>query len=280
MAPVTVRDAVDGDRDAVRELCERLDPRDYVPSAWDEWRTNPQNRMFVALAEGRLVGCVHAGLVAPGQVFSQALRVDALWHRAGVATALMLEQRTRLAARGIRATRGVTAVANVRARAFFATVDWRETATLRRRRLRDWNPAARGAAPADAPRGPIVVSIEGRAHFRRVYLEADTAWLAAAARDGRWHARDGAWLLLDAPSRAGATWIAALGGPAAALRELLRTLSPPWAPAGDLLVEAPDDPAIAAALDAAGFEDPAPQDAYVLVEDALQDRAAALTAPR
>ena len=266
MSDVMVREATPADRDDVRALCRKLDPNDYVAGAWDEWRRHEGNRMLVAHLGGRLVGCVHVCVVAPGQAFSQALRVDPDAHRRGVATQLMLEQGEQLRARRMAVVRGVTGVSNQRARQLFATVGWKEVGICRRRRLPAFVPGARSTATGDELPGDLLASVEGIAHFRRLVLSADHAWLAAAARDGRWHARDGAWALVDPPSRDLGTWVVALGGPPAALAELLRTLSPPWRGEGGMTVEAPDDPAVARALDTLGFAPARLEDAYVIVE--------------
>jgi hypothetical protein len=53
---------------------------------------------------------------------------------------------------------------------------------------------------------------------------------------------------------------------------LLFTLSPPWKVDGGMTVEAPDDPAVAQALDALGFAPASPGDAYVIVECPLGAR--------
>ncbi|CAG0953439.1 hypothetical protein BURK1_00323 [Burkholderiales bacterium] len=266
MTDVELREATTADRDGVRALCMKLDPADYVSAAWDEWRAQEGNLMLVARAGDRVVGCVRAGVAAPRQAFSQALRVDPAFRRCGVATRLMNEQAGRLRARGIDVARGVTSVANRRSRPFFATVGWNEIGVRRRRRLPGWTAGARSTATQDGLPDDLLASVEGRAHFRRVLLRADRPWLAAAARDGRWHAKDGAWALLDPPSRDHGAWVVALGGPPAALAELLRTLSPPWRVDGGLIVEAPDDPSVAHALDTLGFAPAPPEDAYVVVE--------------
>ena len=261
-----LRRAAATDREAVRRLCDRLDPNDYLPQAWDEWLAGPDNELLLAHSGEALVGCVFAAPVAPGQVFSQGLRVDPEERRLGVGTLLMQEQRPRLAARGIEIARGVTGARNRRARAFFKKIGWKEVGTFCRRRLPDWSPAGASSTASACVPGRLLASQEGRAHFRRIFFSADRSWLEQAAREGRWHARDGAHILLDAPSAEFGTWAVVLGGPQAALAHLLETLSPPWSGPRGLAVEAADEPALQAALDRLGFQSPGPDDSYVVVE--------------
>jgi GNAT superfamily N-acetyltransferase len=262
-----LRRATPADRAAVGALCARLDPRDYLPAAWDAWLADATAEMLVATHRGAIVGCLYAAVVAPGQVFSQGLRILPEHRRLGVATALMAAQTRRLAARGIAIQRGVTAVGNDRARAFFASAGWREVRVVHRRRRRDWVPArGRRPSPLAAPARPLLVSRSGLAHFRRIYYDAAPEELALAARHGRYLERDAARLLIDPPDAEFGTWVSALAGPPDALRALLRDLSPPWTAPHGLTIEAPADPALDAILDELGFPPAAPGNSYVVVE--------------
>lgn len=263
---VTLRRAAAADREAVRGLCERLNPNDYLPRAWDEWLAGADNELLLAHRGRQLVGCVFAAPVAAGQVFSQGLRVDPDHRRLGVGTLLMNEQRRRLGQRKIEIARGVTGVNNRRARAFFQKIGWTEVGSFCRRRLPRWSPVrATATATASLPHR-LLVSREGHAHFRRIFFSAGAAWLERAAGQGRWHARDGAHVLLDPPSAEFGTWGVALGGPPAALAGLLRTLSPPWDSGGGLTVDAAAEPELQAALNGLGFLAPGAEDSYVVVE--------------
>ena len=263
---LTLRQATDSDREAVRALCQLLNPRDYLPHAWDAWLADPDNQMLLAQSGDVLAGCVFAASVAPGQAFSQGLRVHPDYRRLGVGTLLMNEQSRRLRERNIHIARGVTGVENRRARAFFERVGWKEVATVRRRRMPQWTRAGKETALQAAHLNSLLVSRQGAAQFRRIFFMADAAWLEQTARQGRWHARDGAHVLLDPPSPEFGTWVVALGGPPAALGALLRALSPPWSEPGGLTVEATDEPALQSVLDSLGFEPPKADDAYVVVE--------------
>jgi GNAT superfamily N-acetyltransferase len=263
---LTVREAIDSDREAIRALCERLDPRDYLPDAWDAWLASPENQMLLAHREKALIGCVFSALVAPGQVFSQGLRVHPDYHRLGVGTLLMHEQRRRLKERKIRIALGVTGANNQRARTFFRSIGWNELATVHRRRLPQWTKSGSGTASSALIPDRLLVSREGLAHFRRIYFSADTHWLEQAASEGRWHARDGAHVLLDPPSAEFGTWVVALGGTPTSLAALLSELSPPWSQPRGLTVEGADRPEIQSVLDGLGFHPPEPDDSYVVVE--------------
>jgi GNAT superfamily N-acetyltransferase len=263
---LTLRPAIDSDREAVCALCVRLDPRDYLPDAWDAWLASPGNEMLLAHRGEALIGCVFSALVAPGQVFSQGLRVHPDYHRLGVGTLLMHEQRRRLKERKIRVAFGVTGANNRRARTFFRTVGWNELAIVHRRHLPQWTKSGAAAASSASFPDGLLVSREGLAHFRRVYFSADARWLEQAASEGRWHARDGAHVLLDPPSAEFGTWVVALGGKPASLSALLSELSPPWSQPRGLTVESADRPEIQSVLDGLGFHPPEPDDSYVVVE--------------
>jgi GNAT superfamily N-acetyltransferase len=244
----------------------RCSRRDYLPDAWDAWLADPDNQMLLAQNGEVLAGCVFAASVAPGQVFSQGLRVHPDYRRLGVGTLLMNEQSRLLRERNVHIARGVTGAGNRRARAFFENVGWKEVATVRRRRMPQRTPAGPGTASQVPHLNGLLVSRQGVAHFRRIFFFADGAWLEQTARQGRWHARDGAHVLLDPPSREFGTWVVVLGGPPAALGALLRELSPPWSEPGGLTVEATDQPALQSVLDGLGFEPPGADDSYVVVE--------------
>jgi GNAT superfamily N-acetyltransferase len=263
----TLRLATDADREAVRALCEHLDPHDYLPGVWDAWLHGAGNQMLLAHSGATLAGCVFAAPVAPGQIFSQGLRVHPDYRRLGVATLLMNEQGRMLRERGFHVARGVTGAANRRARAFFATVGWREIEIIHRRRAPGWHAGSAYTACSSIGRESMLVSREGVAHFRRIFWSADRAWLDAAAREGRWHECDDACVLLDPPSSDFGTWAVALEGRPDALGALLRDLSPPWSAGGGLTVESNDRPALQSMLDWLGFEPP--EDSYVVVECAL-----------
>ena len=225
--------------------------------------------MLLAHRGAMLVGCLYATQVAPRQAFSQGLRVHPDYRRAGVATLLANEQQRRLRVRGHLVVRGVTSVRNHRARAFFQSTGWTEIGTFHRRRLPDWTATGPGIARGAPPPASLLASREGRAHFRRIYFSATASWLLQAQQQGRWHARDGAHVLLDPPDADCGTWVAALGGPAAALGALLREFSPPWREPRGLTVESPAAPAMQRLLDDLGFRPPDPDGSYVVVERPL-----------
>jgi GNAT superfamily N-acetyltransferase len=266
---LTLRQAIESDRDAVRALCELLNPQDYLPATWDAWLSGSDSQMLVAQSGEILAGCLFAATVASGQAFSQGLRVHPDYRRLGVGTQLMKEQQRLLRARNIRIVRGVTGVENRRARTFFESVGWKEIATIRRRRMPQWSPPDRETASQVPHVGDLLVSREGAAHFRRIFFVADTAWLEQRAGRGCWHARDGAHALLDPVSREFGTWVVALGGPIAAIGALLRELSPPWRDHDGLTVEAADQPELQSMLDGLGFQPPGPDDSYVVVESGV-----------
>jgi Acetyltransferase (GNAT) family len=263
---LTIVEATEADRDEVLALCARIDPRDYVPSAWSAWMATPGGLMLLARRSGAVVGCVYSAPVAAGQVFSQALRVAPEARRSGAASLLMRAQTHALSARDVRVQWGVTGCGNAGGRAFFGSVGWREEGVVRRRRLAGWTGAAPGRLVAGAPPfQSLRVSRPGIALFRRIVFEADGAWLAQAADARRWRSLGDAHALVDPPDAELGTWVVAVSGPASALSELLRSMAPaPGVPAG-LAIEAPEDPALHAALDGLGFAPARPHESYVVL---------------
>jgi N-acetylglutamate synthase-like GNAT family acetyltransferase len=277
-----VRDAEERDAPAVRQLCERLDARDYLLGAWDAWMQTPGDIQLVAEHGGRLAGCVRAGLPSPGEAFVQGLRVDPEVRRQGIGRQLLLDLEARLRRRGVTVQRAVTAQGNERARGLAAALGWREAHAVARRRTKSalaapaatFDAASAAAWPrpsldlveAVLRRHPVLASRTGLAYFGRVYFAAAAPWVADAVRAGLVLGADGACAFLDPPARGG-LWLHAPAGPATSVVRLVAALAGACAPGrGALAVEAPDDGELQSGLDALGFAPAGQDDRYVVLE--------------
>jgi N-acetylglutamate synthase-like GNAT family acetyltransferase len=277
-----VREAEERDAPAVRQLCERLDARDYLLGAWGAWMQTPGDIQLVAEHGGRLAGCVRAGLPSPSEAFVQGLRVDPEVRRRGIGRQLLLDLEARLRRRGVTVQRAVTAQGNERARGLAAALRWREVHAVARRRTRKALAAPAAASDASSAaawprppldvveavlrRHPVLASHTGLAHFRRVYFAAAAPWVADAVRAGLVLGADGACAFLDPPARSG-LWLHAPAGPAASVVRLIATVAGAGAPGrGALAVEAPDDAELQSGLDALGFVPADQDDRYVVLE--------------
>ncbi len=275
---ILLRDATDGDSAAVRELCRRLNPSDYVIDTWDDWMRTPGDVHVVAELGERIVGCVRAGIVAPGEAFSQGLRVEPALRRRGVARSLMALQDERLCERGVSMVRGVTANANAAARTFFTEIGFREAGLVARRRLSGWV-SGPPPAPARVPgleeldratvevrRRRLLASHAGRAHFKRIYFSPSSAWLAEVLTQGRYVEIGDACAIFD-PWRDDEQWITAFSGSPSTLASWieLRAGQRSGRPAA-LVLEAADEPDLQSRLDRLGFTPAGTDDRYVVLE--------------
>jgi N-acetylglutamate synthase-like GNAT family acetyltransferase len=268
MTGVAVREAEERDAPGVRQLCAQLDRCDYLLSAWGRWMRTPGDVNLVAESAGRVVGCVHAGVLSASETFLQGLRVDPDLRRRGVGSRLMAELDVRLRQRGLAVQRAVTAEDNGAARRLLAALGWREVHAVARRRRQSVHTAGAGlerpsrasVAATIAGRQPMVASRPGQAFFHRIYFAASAAWVADAAGAGQVLGSGDACAFLDPPS-GGTLWLHSLAGPAASSLRLLAGLIDAGAGGrGTVILEAPADAEIQGGLDALGFEPAGPHD--------------------
>ncbi len=257
---------------------------DYLAEVWDGWLAEEQGVLAVGEADGRVVGVDKLTFLSPTEAFFQGLRIDPAVRGRGYAQAFQNYMLAEAARQGARVVRLITAHDNS-AIHHMAERDglvrgpdllpWRATALDATpdppAMLLTPGPSA-AAAWADLPTGPLWSLLGGRVvhHWQVQAWTADlwTAWVAAGAV---WSTSDG--LIVLAPPRPGSTgrflaWLhPAADQPAAlpALAQAARRLVPPNTPLQALL---PPDPALTAALTAAGWTAD-PSDAQVIFEKAL-----------
>ena len=113
---VTIRAARPSDKRAVRALCSRIWGDDYIVGVFDEWVRDRRGRLWVAVADGRVVGVAKLTLLGDSEAWLHALRVDPDHRRRGVATALLEHRIARARQFGARVARLDTADDNVAVR--------------------------------------------------------------------------------------------------------------------------------------------------------------------
>jgi len=99
---VRIRPARPDDKRAVRRLCRRIWDDDYIPAVFDEWVRDRHGRLWIAVADDRVVAVAKLTLMPSDEAWLHALRVDPAHRRLGIAAALLqhrLERARRLGAR-------------------------------------------------------------------------------------------------------------------------------------------------------------------------------------
>jgi GNAT superfamily N-acetyltransferase len=91
--PFSVRRATPADKESVLALARAIDPEDWIPEEYDSFMTEqPPGGLFVAEMDGRAVACYHVGLVAPGEAYLKAMRVDPQMQGRGLGSLLARAQ--------------------------------------------------------------------------------------------------------------------------------------------------------------------------------------------
>lgn len=229
-----IRAAQTGDRRAVRELCARIWSDDYVTAVFDAWVRDRKGRLWVAIADGRVVGIAKLTLSRDREAWLHALRVDPRYRRIGVATALLRHRLERARRLGARVARLDTAEDNIAVHRLMRRFGFHRIARVSHYSAR----ASRGERPRLATRVDIAavwrVLRDRRArlyeaHFVRSLVRDD---VVGAIRDGRCQ-------VIGPPGRVSAVALVrtvrdreegsrlraeALAGTPAGLRRLLRAL--------------------------------------------------------
>jgi ribosomal protein S18 acetylase RimI-like enzyme len=268
-----LREATGEDNAAVASLCARLDPADYMLTAWPEWMKSPGDVQLVAEWQGRFVGCVRAGVVGEGQAFLQGLRVDPGHRRMGVARALMVGLEDRLRHRQVVVQRAVTSESNLPALDLLAGLGWRRAKSVVRRRhfevaRGDLVGALRRVSLAPNPdEEPLLMSRRGLAYFGRIYQSADRQWILEEWKEGRIYGSSGSWCAFDSIAD-GPLWIHTLSVGPGALRGFLAGLIEGGreGPRQEVILDADAAPEAQSVLDALGFAPGTLEDRYAVLE--------------
>jgi GNAT superfamily N-acetyltransferase len=109
-----IRPAGPQDQAGVTEFCSRIwEGRDYVPRIWEEWISDPEGVLLVALWDEKPISVVRASFYTPGEAWLEGMRVDPDYQGRGVATAVFTELMEAVEERGAHVARLLTAWRNV-----------------------------------------------------------------------------------------------------------------------------------------------------------------------
>lgn len=87
-APFSIRRAVPDDRQAITAICHAIDPKDWVPSNFDQLVAGPEPAgLYVAEHEGRIIGLYNLELPVPGEAYFSAMRIDPALQGKGLGSA-------------------------------------------------------------------------------------------------------------------------------------------------------------------------------------------------
>jgi GNAT superfamily N-acetyltransferase len=201
--------------------------QDRVPDVFDSWVTHRTGPFFVAESGGRVVGLGKLTVVSPTEAWLEGGRVAPRWRRKGIATALIAHRIAYARERGFGVLRFSTASDNTPVHRAAKRFGFTRVRRLSRRAA----PAKPGPSPARATRA------EAWAVLRRVsplvQLGHGWEWREITARDVRSaivrsrvfvsDERVGAAAVLGDPYNR-SLMVAAVGGRAGALADLLRSL--------------------------------------------------------
>jgi ribosomal protein S18 acetylase RimI-like enzyme len=120
-AILDVRLARPEDREAVFTFCARTWPDgDYIPSVWDEWLTDDDGTLLVAVAGTQPVGLIHLRMMSPDESWIEGVRVDPTARRQGVGRVLVSRALVTARERGAQVARLFTDYDNLPAQSLFA----------------------------------------------------------------------------------------------------------------------------------------------------------------
>jgi GNAT superfamily N-acetyltransferase len=109
-----IRPAGPEDQASVVEFCSRIwEGHDYIPKIWEEWLSDQEGVLLVALWEGKPVSVVRASFYTPGEAWLEGMRVDPDYQGRGIATAVFTELMEAVKKRGARVARLLTSWRNV-----------------------------------------------------------------------------------------------------------------------------------------------------------------------
>lgn len=225
--PIRIRAARPTDERAVRELCARIWPDDYVPRVFRKWVKDRRGRLWVATVDARVVAVAKLTVLPAGEAWLHALRVDPRYHRRGIGGALFAHRVARAERLGVRVARFDTT------RVALRKIARRHGFRVRERYRFFGVPARAGVAPRLA-RSPEIAQLwrltkqsDGLLHEPYVYRSVARRDVTRAIRERRCvvadaNGRPAAFAIIEAQDdRLGIPFVA---GRAHAVTALLRAL--------------------------------------------------------
>ena len=90
MKSLLIRKATHEDNEAIKALCFTDNPKDFVPGIWPVWLAGTQTSNLVAVADGRIIGCVYGEIMAGHDAWAQGLRIHSDFRKRGIGTKLLM----------------------------------------------------------------------------------------------------------------------------------------------------------------------------------------------
>ena len=109
----SIRVARPSDKRGVRALCAAIWSGDYVTEVFDDWVKDRRGRLWVAIADDRVVGVAKLTVMPSREAWLHALRVHPKYRRRGIASALFEHRLERARLLGARIARLDTGEDNV-----------------------------------------------------------------------------------------------------------------------------------------------------------------------
>jgi GNAT superfamily N-acetyltransferase len=113
MKNLEIRAAVTADKDKVLEFCkDTWDWGDYIDLVWDDWLSDPDGRLIVAVHDGVPVAVVHLVLMPTGEGWIEGMRISLKHRDKGIGAKLSSYCLDLMSTAGIRVVRYLTASSN------------------------------------------------------------------------------------------------------------------------------------------------------------------------
>ena len=113
MSEIEIRQARAEDRAAVLAFCEHTwEWGDYIPNVWDQWLSDPDGQLLVAMADGQPVGIVHVVMLNATDAWQEGMRVHPDYRQRGIARRLSMEASAEAMRRGATTVRLLTSSTN------------------------------------------------------------------------------------------------------------------------------------------------------------------------
>jgi GNAT superfamily N-acetyltransferase len=176
---INVRAARAEDKGAILAFCQNtFHWGDYIAEAWDGWLADAGGQMFVAIAEAKPVGLIHAKILEGGVGWLEGMRVHPDFRRHGISTALDRAAHNFACTRACRIVRLATSEKNLAAQKTIAAQGYAIVA-----RFGEWNAPA---APGDCARVATFDDAEKILDQWRAFPARAAGNVLLPNRDWRW----------------------------------------------------------------------------------------------
>lgn len=277
-----IRKATPKDDERVKALCLTDNPKDFVPGIWPVWMAGKNTTNLVAVADGRIIGCIYGEIISGHDAWAQGLRVHPDFRKRGIGTKLMMALESDLFQMG-----GKDIYANIGAfnEASLSTVlklKWRIDTHFIRRRSKPTGRLQNQPVLFSRDRilklihgSPILASCKKVAYFQRAYFSMTNHYIDQAFRkntirvspDGR------AYAITDLETDpAKKIWVVAMAGEAPGIQWLLESFMGDAGRLGvELVIDSTKNHLLQSLMDKLQFCPPEKNGHYVVVKKDLSE---------